>query len=70
MALSYRYVDIELERISQADPEKKVGARVTIVPQTFQGRDYVGGFDALTAFLDKAGKIVRNESDNCDLRLA
>ena len=52
--LNYRYVDIEEEGISQADLEKTIGASVTTVPQIFHGRDHIGGFDALTAFLNEA----------------
>ncbi len=52
--LQYRYVDIVEEGISQADLEKTVGAAVTTVPQIFHGRDYIGGFDALTVFLNKS----------------
>lgn len=51
--LQHRYVDIDQEGISQADLEKTVGGPVTTVPQIFHGVEYLGGFDALSAFLAK-----------------
>lgn len=51
--LEYRYIDIEGEGISQADLEKTVGKPVLTVPQIFQGKDYVGGFDDLNALLSE-----------------
>ena len=51
--LAYRYVDIEKEGITQADLEKTVGGPVTTVPQIFHGQDHIGGFDALTRFLEE-----------------
>ncbi len=51
--LSYRYVDINKEAISQADLEKTVGGPVTTVPQIFHGRQYIGGFDALSRLLEE-----------------
>jgi glutaredoxin 1 len=50
-SLSYRYVDIDEEGISQADLEKTVGKPVQTVPQIFHGRDYIGGFEQLNDFL-------------------
>lgn len=52
--LSFRYVDIEQEGISQADLEKTVGKPVHTVPQIFHGRDYIGGFEHLNRFLQQA----------------
>lgn len=51
--LAYRYVDIEKEGISQTDLEKTVGGPVTTVPQIFHGQEYIGGFDALSRFLEE-----------------
>ncbi|WP_101758326.1 GrxA family glutaredoxin [Oceanicoccus sp. KOV_DT_Chl] len=52
--LAYRYVDIEQEKISQADLEKTIGKPVSTVPQIFHGQQYIGGYEALMAFLDGA----------------
>jgi glutaredoxin 1 len=54
--LVYRYVDIEVEGISQADLEKTVGAPVTTVPQIFIGQEHIGGFDQLNQKLSQLGK--------------
>ncbi len=53
--LEYRYIDIELEGISKADLEKTVGAPVNTVPQIFCGQEYIGGFDAFSAYIEKHG---------------
>ncbi|MFT2110998.1 GrxA family glutaredoxin [Marinomonas sp. 2405UD68-3] len=47
--LEYRYVDIHKEGISQDALSKLIGKEVQTVPQIFQNKDYIGGFDDLTA---------------------
>jgi glutaredoxin 1 len=52
--LNFRYVDIEVDGISQADLEKTVGKPVVTVPQIFHGRDYIGGYEEFNEFLQAA----------------
>ncbi|GLQ29880.1 GrxA family glutaredoxin [Litoribrevibacter albus] len=49
--LNYVYVDIHQEGISKADLEKTVGKPVLTVPQVFHGKDHIGGFTELNAFV-------------------
>ena len=52
--LNFRYVDIEVDGISQADLEKTVGKPVLTVPQIFHGREYIGGYEQFNEFLQAA----------------
>jgi glutaredoxin 1 len=52
--LNFRYVDIEVDGISQADLEKTVGKPVLTVPQIFHGREYIGGYEQFSEFLQAA----------------
>lgn len=49
--LSFSYVDIHEEGISQGDLAKTIGRPVRTVPQIFHGQDYVGGYTELLAYL-------------------
>ncbi|WMY95286.1 MAG: GrxA family glutaredoxin [Arsenophonus sp.] len=40
----YRYIDIEIEKITKNDLSKKVGKIVNTVPQIFLDGEYIGGF--------------------------
>ena len=54
-SLDYRYIDIHKEGISKADLEKTVGKPVTTVPQIFNGKEHVGGYTELAAYVRSAG---------------
>ena len=49
--LPFRYIDIHKEGISKEDLEKTIGKPVETVPQVFHGKDHIGGFTELDAYL-------------------
>lgn len=55
--LEFRYFDIHKEGISQADLEKTVGKPVETVPQVFHGKEHIGGYTELAAFLREQGLL-------------
>ncbi len=53
--LPFNYIDIQKEGISKADLEKTVGKPVLTVPQVFHGKDHIGGFTELDAYVKENG---------------
>lgn len=51
--IDFRFIDIHEEGISKADLSKTVGRPVNTVPQIFYGKDYVGGYQELTQYLQQ-----------------
>ncbi len=49
--LPFRFINIHIEGISQADLEKTIGKPVRTVPQIFHGKDYIGGYTELRDYL-------------------
>ncbi|MFT6300543.1 MAG: glutaredoxin 1 [Saprospiraceae bacterium] len=50
--IEFNYIDIHEEGISSADLAKTVGQPVTTVPQIFDGKIYVGGYQELMKYLE------------------
>ncbi len=53
--LEFKYIDIHEAGISKEDLEKTIGRPVETVPQIFHGKDYIGGYTELDAFLKEKG---------------
>ncbi len=51
--LKYRYVDIHKEGITKDALSQLIGKEVYTVPQIFEDKRYVGGFDDLTHSFSK-----------------
>ncbi|MCL6414659.1 GrxA family glutaredoxin [Aestuariirhabdus sp. Z084] len=52
--LAFKYIDIHKEGISKNDLEKTIGKPVETVPQIFIGREHIGGYTELNAYLSQS----------------
>lgn len=50
--LAFKFINIHEEGITPADLEKTIGEPVSTVPQIFHGEKYIGGYEALMAYLN------------------
>jgi len=52
--LPFRYVDIHKEGITKSALSELIGKDVRTVPQIFKDKEYIGGFDSLSATFETA----------------